>query len=433
MRNSPDPARLVIDEPSDFRVHTRAYTDPEIFDREMDRIFGGTWVYLAHESEVPAPGDYKTGYIGRQPVIVSRDQAGKLHVLFNRCRHRASLVCRGERGHGRHFRCPYHGWVYGNDGRLLAIPQRAPGYPENFDQGQLGLLPVARVDAYRGLIFACLRDTGPSLPEHLGRARHYIDLQLDRSPEGEIALPYPPHRLTYDGNWKFQVENATDAYHVNYVHESFEMVLEEFGSASGQHGNHLPSPENRSYWERLGGTRGFAGGHGLLEAVADPEFVAQQRRGPWQSYITALEDRYGSQRLLEVMGQYHLVLYPNLALLHGQLRVIRPVAVDRTEILVYPYALRGIGDAQEAERLRGYERFFGPAGFGQPDDLEIFALNQAGLQASAVDWLVLSRGLHDERSGENGERVGRGTAETPIRAAFRQWQALMAEDRDLPC
>jgi hypothetical protein len=119
-------------------------------------------------------------------------------------------------------------------------------------------------------------------------------------------------------------------------------------------------------------------------------------------------------------------------LLHGQLRVIRPIAVDRTEILVYPYALNGISEAQEAERLRGYERFFGPASFGQPDDVEIFALNQAGLQASAVDWLVMSRGLHDERGGEHGERIGRGTSETPIRAAFREWRALMAGERDLP-
>jgi len=421
----PDIDGLVVDAPRDFRVHGRVYTDGDVFDAEMDRIFGTTWVYVAHESEIPARGDYKTASIGRQPVIVSRDDAGIVHVLLNRCRHRGSIVCRGERGNGRSFQCPYHGWVYANDGRLTGIPQRRTGYADDFDPQNLGLQPVPRVESYRGLIFASLGPRGPGLSEHLGSARRYIDLQFDRSPDGEIDLRYPPHRTEYDGNWKFQVENATDGYHVNFVHESFQLLLEEFAQRSGQHGNHLPGPENRQYWDRIGATRGFVGGHGLLEAPATPEFIAQMRAGHERRYLELLEHRLGAARALEVMGQYHVVVYPNLAVVHGQLRVIQPLSVDRTRVVTYPFALRGISAEEEVQRLRGYERFFGPAGFGQPDDMEVFALTQAGFQAKAVERLVLVRGLHDERIGPDGERIGGGTAETPIRAAFRGWRALM--------
>jgi benzoate/toluate 1,2-dioxygenase alpha subunit len=416
---------LVVEAPGDFRVHGSVYTDPAVFAAEMDRIFGTTWVYVAHESELPAPGDYKTATIGLQPVIVSRDDSGAVHVLLNRCRHRGSIVCRAERGNARSFQCPYHGWVYANDGRLTGVAQRGTGYPEDFDQQSLGLQPVARVDTYRGLVFASLARTGPALLEHLGPARQYVDLQFDRSPDGEIDLRYAPQRTEYDGNWKFQVENATDGYHVNFVHESFQLLLEEFAQRSGQHGNHSPGPENRQYWDRIGATRGFDGGHGLLEAPASSELIAQMRSGPERRYLEALERRLGKARALEALGQYHVVIYPNLAIIHGQLRVIQPLAVDRTRVVTYPFALKGISAEEEAGRLRGFERFFGPAGFGQPDDMEIFALNQAGLQAAAVEWLVLVRGLHDERTGPHGERIGGGTAETPIRAAFRAWKALM--------
>jgi phenylpropionate dioxygenase-like ring-hydroxylating dioxygenase large terminal subunit len=424
--NASDWARsLVIEQPRDFRVHSRAYTDPDLFELEMRRIFESTWIYLAHETEISEPGLFKTTFIGRQPVIVVRDSKGEIRVLLNRCRHRGAVVCREERGRSGRFQCPYHGWTYALDGRLTGITERATGYPDDFDQGALGLMQAPQVETYRGLIFASLGHTAPSLIEHLGAAKEYIDYQFDRSPAGSISLPYPPHRLSYNGNWKFQVENATDAYHVNYTHESFQMLLEEFASASGQHGNHPANADNRDYWQRLGKTRGFPAGHGLLEAPATAEFIDDLRRGSDGAYYESLERNHGPVRACAAMGQYHLVIYPNLAIIHGQLRVIRPIAVDRSEVVVFPYALDGIPAAQEAARLRGYERFFGPAGFGQADDMAIFGLSQTGLRASAVEWLVLSRGLNSEKLGTDGVRLGNGTSETPIRAAFRAWQKLM--------
>ena len=88
------------------RVHRTLYTDPAIFTQEMIRIFGGTWVYLAHESESRSPTPSEQTTLGMRSVIVTRDGAGKLHALFNRCTHRASTICREERGSAKRFQCP---------------------------------------------------------------------------------------------------------------------------------------------------------------------------------------------------------------------------------------------------------------------------------------------------------------------------------------
>ena len=79
---------LVSEERDNFRVHTRAYSDPEVFDMEMRNIFENNWVYVAHESEIAQPGDYRTAAIGRMPVIVTRSSEDEMHVLLNICRHR---------------------------------------------------------------------------------------------------------------------------------------------------------------------------------------------------------------------------------------------------------------------------------------------------------------------------------------------------------
>ena len=213
-----DVNQLVQEEPL-FRVHRRVYADAEIFELEMQRIFGRTWVYVAHESEIKNPGDYKATYIGRQPVIVSRFEDGSIHVLYNRCMHRASIVCRDERGNSNRFRCPYHGWTYRNDGTLIGVPYRDT-YPPNFDFSQWSLLSVAQVASYQGFIFANQSPDAVGLEESLGAYKVTFDNLVDRSPTGEIELGPVAHKYDFVGNWKFQMENANDPYHGPFVHES---------------------------------------------------------------------------------------------------------------------------------------------------------------------------------------------------------------------
>ena len=103
-------------------VHTRVYTDPAIFALEQERLFGRVWLYLCHESQLPNPGDFVATSLAGTPVIVVRQKEGAIAALINRCSHRGSRVCLSAAGTTQRFRCPYHGWTYGIDGRLMGVP-----------------------------------------------------------------------------------------------------------------------------------------------------------------------------------------------------------------------------------------------------------------------------------------------------------------------
>ena len=178
------------------RVHKSVYTDQEIFDREMENIWEKTWVYCGHETQLKKSGDYVTLQIGRQPMIMVRGMDGRVRVLYNRCRHRANLVCPHDRGNGDTFRCQYHGWTYSNQGDLLA-PTFDEAYDTALRKEDYGLTPAPRVATYRGLIFASASPTGISLDEHLGGAKEFLDLIIDRSPEGQIELTAGTQRMKY--------------------------------------------------------------------------------------------------------------------------------------------------------------------------------------------------------------------------------------------
>ena len=147
-----DQALTLGDRVQTDRVHTSLYTDPAIFEAEMDKICSSTWVGVAHASEVPEAGSFKNTYIGRQPVIVVRDRKQKVHVLLNRCRHRAATVCEGKKGKINSFVCPYHGWSYSLDGALRGVPH-PESYADQLEKGELGLVSL-RVEEYAGMLFA---------------------------------------------------------------------------------------------------------------------------------------------------------------------------------------------------------------------------------------------------------------------------------------
>src|SRR3970282_2582578 len=95
------------------RVRREVYTDPGIFEREMQRTYERVWIYCGHESQVPKAGDYYAVQIGRQPMVMVRGNDGKVHVLYNRCPHRGHLMVGDRYGHaGEHFCCSYHSWTF---------------------------------------------------------------------------------------------------------------------------------------------------------------------------------------------------------------------------------------------------------------------------------------------------------------------------------
>src|SRR5258706_3787848 len=200
------------------RVHRSVYADAAIFELEMERIFGRAWLVLGHESQVVAAGDYFTTRMGREPVIVVRQEDGALRVLVNRCAHRGATVCAEGRGRTERFVCPYHGWSYDRGGRLAAVT-----FESGYERGKLsglGLKQVPRVALYRGFIFASLAGSGPGLDEFLGPARASFDDLVDRDPEGELEVSGGVFKHAYNGNWKLMLENHLDGAHPAYVHAS---------------------------------------------------------------------------------------------------------------------------------------------------------------------------------------------------------------------
>ena len=413
----PTPAELVDDDDRAFRVHRRIYNDPDVFDAEMQSIFATTWVYVGHESEIPAVGDYKTTMLAGQPIILSRHDDGGVHVLYNRCRHRGTVVCRDELGHSNYFRCPYHNWVYGNDGKLVGVAM-AEGYGD-LDKSDLGLVPVPRSGTYRGLIFASLSPAGPSLEEHLGPVRQYIDLWLGRSPVGTISVLATKHQFDYPANWKWQAENGNDSYHGNYVHESWQRVLQRAGESQ---------VKDVRQFRSAGCARAFPYGHSLLQRPGGLNPNASwtgrmMQRFP--EYREAMEGRYDAATIDAISAKFIIYIFPNLFLFDTHLRVIDPLSVGRTNVLFHIYGLDGVPEEMNHHRYRAHERFFGPSGFGTPDDIEIFVASETGMQAHGAEWSLTSRGQHREQHVD-GEIVGDINDEVSMRALYREWKRLMS-------
>src|SRR5438445_11289590 len=162
-------------------VDRNIFSDEQIYQAELEHIFSRAWLFLAHESQIPNPGDFFLNYIGEDRVIVVRDKEAGVQVLLNTCRHRGNAVCRAEEGHATSFMCTYHGWTYDLKGALVGVPGFKDYYHEDLDREQWGLITAAKVESYHGFIFATLDPDAVSLAEYLGPVgRSGIDLLATR-------------------------------------------------------------------------------------------------------------------------------------------------------------------------------------------------------------------------------------------------------------
>jgi phenylpropionate dioxygenase-like ring-hydroxylating dioxygenase large terminal subunit len=413
----------------DDRVHGRVYTDPAIFEEEIDAIFSRGWVYVGHASEIPRPGDFRVTDIGRQSVIMVRADDGTVQLLMNRCAHRANAVCQVERGNAKIFRCAYHGWTYRNNGDLAGITYQ-DRYDASFREEDHGLRKAPRMGTYRGFVFGSLSPVGITLDEHLGqRVKEQIDLFVDLSPEGELDVTAGVHKYGYWANWKFQVENSMDGYHGNFVHQSF---FENVRRRSGVNLTDLGTSQS------LAETRDLGNGHVMLDFRPYNKANGPRMRAimptsdSGKAYRDALIARHGRARTEELLTARgtHLLVFPNLILIGVQIRVVRPMKVDQTEVFLYPTLLSGAPHELNVARLRGHEAFYGPAGGGATDDLEMFERNQIGLSARVDPWLILSRGRQQEYHEADRTIVGQITDEVTQRGIWREWKKVMSQGAD---
>jgi glycine betaine catabolism A len=208
------------------------YTSPAMFEIESEQIFARSWMCVGRADSVARPGQLITVQVADESVLVTRDRAGQLHGLLNVCRHRGTRICAGPAEEVSSVRCPYHGWTYGLDGRLIAAPNM-PDMPD-LQKERHGLVPV-NVTTWAGYLWCCL-DPGagpllaqvePQITERLGSAGALGAYQPESLAVG--------HSVTYDvaANWKALIENFTECYHCPIIHPQLTAAVPEFRSGYG--------------------------------------------------------------------------------------------------------------------------------------------------------------------------------------------------------
>ena len=426
-RSTVDYSGLIVDQPNHFKVSGRLYHEPAVFDEEMDKIFHRGWVFVGHETEVVKAGDFVTRMIGLQPVIMSRDKDNQLHLLMNRCRHRSATVCQEEYGNATSFQCPYHGWTYASNGDLTRVPFKLgmAGYLDSFRQEEYGLARVPRVANHRGFIFASLSPTGVPFKEYLGRAAEYIDRYCDMAPDGEIFSTAGRHRMLVQSNWKLQVENLTDAYHVSFAHQSAIRRHDRDSSI-------VKVDDPRIYLRDIGGGHTvddrFTGNRSLGEEATGRHTGGMGTLEP--SVVAAVGERLGMEEAKHIAqgGPPHIMVFPNFMLLFNGYRMIQPVKPDLTYIYYYPTFLKGASEEVNLSRLRAQENAFGPAGFINPDDMDIFTRIQRGTDAQVDDWSVFDRSYDESMQPDEfgvPALTSQNLGETPQRAIWRHYKHVM--------
>jgi phenylpropionate dioxygenase-like ring-hydroxylating dioxygenase large terminal subunit len=268
------------------------------------------------------------------------------------------------------------------------------GCAADFDQSAFGLAGAPRVGEYRGFVFASLANNGLSFEDHIGPMKRNIDDLVDRAPDGELALDAGMHRYVYAGNWKLQVENVLDSYHVPFGHAStvnkqgVQFARRE-GDRKGATVVKTDKKQTAASWKEAQEL------HRRQRPRLDQQHRARRRqtRKPRLRQVQARAggEKVGSERAQQILNS---LIYPNMSImgLNILVRVIKPVAVDRTQVTIYPIRLVGAPAAMNFGNIRLLNVTHSAASFVQTDDLESFVRAQKGLRSRLTEWVDISRG-----------------------------------------
>lgn len=205
---------LIASHKPGYALDQRFYTDPEIYDLEIDRVVTRNWILAGHQSELPEPGDFKVLNVANESAIIVRGSDGELKAFANVCRHRGSLVCLESAGNTTKFVCPYHSWMYDIDGKLSA----ARSMVGEFDKSDYSLNKVS-LEVIHGLVLICFSDSPPgveSARRELAEPMAMFDFE---------NLKVAAHK-SYDigANWKLAIENYQECYHCATAHPEYALM-----------------------------------------------------------------------------------------------------------------------------------------------------------------------------------------------------------------
>jgi phenylpropionate dioxygenase-like ring-hydroxylating dioxygenase large terminal subunit len=407
-------------------VSRRCWTDAEVYQLEKQGIFGKAWLFLGHESQIKNPGDFVQAFMCETPIILARDENGRICASINSCTHRGLPVCRADHGNTKRFVCPYHNWSYKVSGELVAIPQERQVINKP-NKSELGLKLVPRVESWNGMIFGSFDPDIISLEDYLGDMRFYLDAFFSRFPQG-IEFIGAPHRWVIDANWKLPMENQLgDVNHGPYLHASIipdeanEEILQTGHSVvpgAGHGATFRLAPEGTPVENVAWGFEsitGQTGGDELQQYLRDIQSHAEERVGPIRARMKGLT--YG--------------VYPNLSFLwsNASFKVSHPRGPGKVEYWSWSVVPADAPDHLKKLLRTNYSSFFGPGGILEQEDSESWMQQFKGANIDFADDrpFYYGLGLGEEKPHPDLPGLVSNTAnEYYARAFFQRWRDALA-------
>jgi len=393
------------------RVPFHLYQNPALVVREQQLLFEGpVWNYLCIDGDIPNPGDWRTTYVGRMPVVVVRTESGGIAAFENRCLHRGALICFDNAGNARDFTCVYHAWRYDLSGNLKSIAFRKGvngrgGMPDSF-RPEDHTIRKLRIATISGIVFGTLSNQTPAIEDYIGPE---IAAALTRT-AGRRLQVIGRFTEVLPNNWKLYAENVRDTYHASLLHVFFATFriarLSQGGgvAVSPNGGSHVSttlapvSEVDDSYAGMRSVDDGLRLSHpGLLD------FQDEHGDGIRQQILSVFPS-FAMQRTYNVMA----------------IRQFLPRGVDRTDL---NWIYLGYADDPPALRRRRLKQLnlAGPAGFVSMEDGCIGNFVERGAAAAPNGVSLLEMG------GAGTESQETRATETAIRGFWQMWRRLMQE------
>jgi len=409
------PTHQVWDQLDTSRIPFWAYTDADIYKRELEKLFyTNHWCYVGLEAEIPEIGDFKRTVIGERSVIMVRSSEEDIQVIENVCAHRGMQFCRKNHGNTDNFTCPYHQWYYDLEGKLLGVPFKRGvkqdgewkgGMPKDFDTAEHSLNKL-RVARRGGVVFATFDQGMESFEEYMGSDMlHYFDRMFNG--RKLTLLGYNKQRIP--GNWKLMMENIKDPYHPGLLHTWFVT----FGLWRADNRSELKMDPHYRHAAMIS-TRGSGGKDKQTTNVSsfkehmelnDPRFLDVEVE-PWWNGPTAVM----------------MTIFPSVILQQQvnsvSTRHIQPNGHGSFDFVWTHFGYEDDTPEMTQRRLR-QANLFGPAGFVSADDGEVIEFSQQGFEQKPFHRALAELG------GRGIENTDHMVSETLIRGMYDYWRKMM--------